>query len=122
MFAVLGCGMIERIQNGVEEKPASANANSANKTISDQATENILREQTGIPECDEVLNILADQSKSQDENILTKAAKEMAFNKIRQSLKESIQQNQNDKEKLAQTCREFKAQVSKFQNEQNSNK
>lgn len=122
LFAVLGCGMVERIQNGVEEKPSSANSNSANKAISDQATENVLREQTGIAECDEVLNILADQSKSQDENILTKAAKEMAFNRIRQSLKDSIQQNQNDKERLAQTCREFKTQLDKYQSEQNSNK
>ena len=112
LFAVLGCGITDRIQNAVSEQQSNTSSgnssNSANKSTTDQVTEDVLREQTGIPECDEVLDMLADQSKAQDENVFTKAAKEVVFNRIRQSLKDSIQQNQNDKAKLAQTCKELK--------------
>ena len=125
LFAVLGCGISDRIQNAVSEQQTNTSStnssNSANKTTADQVTEDVLREKTGIPECDEVLDMLADQSKSPDENFVSKAAKELVFNQIRQSLKESIQQNQNDKEKLAQSCKEFKVQLEKYQTEPNSN-
>lgn len=126
LFAVLGCSITDQIQNAVSDKqPANTSSintsNSVNKSTTDQVTEDVLREKTDVPECDEVLDMLADQSKSQDENFVSKAAKEMVFNRIRQSLKESIQQNQNDKEKLAQTCKEFKVQLEKYQAEQNTN-
>lgn len=122
-FAVLGCGISERIQNAVSEKPAnssSSSSNSATKNATDKVTEDVLREKTGIPECDEVLDMLADQSKGQDENFVSKAAKEVVFNRIRQSLKDSIQQNQNNQANLAQTCKEFKSQLDKYKTEQQS--
>ena len=125
LFAVLGCGISERIQNAVSEQSSnnsSTSSNYANKSTTDQITDDVLREKTDIPECDEVLDMLADQSKSPDENFVTKAAKEVVFNRIRQSLKDSIQQNQNDRAKLAQTCKEFKVQLEKYQTEQNANK
>ena len=125
LLAVLGCSITDQIQNAVSEQQSNTSStnstNSANKSTTDQVTEDVLREKTGIPECDEVLDMLADQSKSQDENIVSKAAKELVFNRIRQSLKESIQQNQNDQAKLAQTCKEFKTQLQKYQTEQNTN-
>ena len=68
LFAVFGCGISERIQNAVAEQPPNSrsgnSSNSDNKTISDQVTEDVLREKTDIPECDEVIDFFADQSKS----------------------------------------------------------
>lgn len=123
IFSVLGCGITDRIQNSVAEKTNSGSSNSStNKSVGDQVTEDVLREKTGVTECDEILDFFADQSKNQDDDFVTKAAKEFAFNKIKQSFKESIEKNQNDKVKMAQNCKEFKAQLDKYQAEQNSNK
>ena len=122
LFLVLGCGITDRNTNKIQEKQANVAPVNSNKSVGDQITEDVLREKTGVPECDEVLDYFADQSRNQDDNIATKAMKELVFNKIRQSLKESIEKNQNDKAKMAQNCKEYKAQLDKFQSEQNSNK
>lgn len=116
IFAVLGCGITDRVQ-----KTVGGDSNS-NKSVGDKVTEDVLREKTGVPECDEVINLLADQSKNDDDGFVSKATKEFFFNKIRQSIKESIEKNQNDKAKMAQNCKEYKAQIEKYQAEQNSNK
>lgn len=116
LLAVLGCGIGDRVQKAVE-----GDSNS-NKSVSDKVTEDVLREKTGVPECDEVINFFADQSKQEDEGFVSKATKEFVFNKIRQSIKENIEKNQNDKAKMAQNCKEYKAQLEKYQAEQNSNK
>lgn len=116
IFAVLGCGIGDRVQKAVE-----GDSNS-NKSVGDKVTEDVLREKTGVPECDEVIDLLADQSKNNDDNFVSKATKEFFFNKIRQSIKESIEKNQNDKPKMAQNCKEYKAQLDKYLAEQNSNK
>ena len=114
LFAVLGCGISDRIQKVVEDKSSNNNAtptNSGDKSIGDQTTENVLREKTGVAECDELLDWVADQSKGKDDNYVSKAIKEYFVNKIRQSIKESIEKNQNDKEKMAKECREIKQQI-----------
>lgn len=116
IFAVLGCGIGDQVQKAIE-----GDSNS-NKSVGDQVTEDLLREKTGVPECDELINLLADQSKNSDEGFVSKATKELIFSKIRQSLKESIEKNQNDKVKMAQNCKEYKAQIDKYMAEQNSNK
>lgn len=116
IFAVLGCGITDRVQKAVE-----GDSNS-NKSVSDKVTEDILREKTGVPECDEVIDFFADQSKNNEDDFVSKATKEFVFNKIRQSIKENIEKNQNDKVKMAQNCKEYKAQIDKYQAEQNSNK
>jgi hypothetical protein len=126
LFAVLGCGISDRIQNAVAEKPANSSSGntstSENKTISDQVTEDVLREKTGVPECDEVIDFFADQAKNQEDDFVSKATKEFVFNKIRQSFKESIEKNKGDREKMAQNCKDYKAQLEKYKAEQNTNK
>lgn len=128
IFSVLGCGITDRIQRAIEDRPEdnttvpSSGSNASNKSIADKATEDVLREKTGIPECDEVLDTLADQSKSGDDDFVSKAAKELVFNRIRQSLKESIEKKKNDRASLQKTCREFKTQLEKYNAEQDAKK
>ncbi|CAN5757188.1 hypothetical protein BH20ACI4_BH20ACI4_23670 [soil metagenome] len=125
LFGVLGCGISDRIQKAVEDKPANTSsdpASSNDKTIGDKATENVLREKTGVAECDELLDWLADQSKSKDDNYVSKAMKEYFYNKIRQSIKESIEKNQNDKEKMAKECKEIKQQIDDQKAKEETNK
>ena len=125
LFVVLGCGISDQIQKAVEDKPANSSSNSTspdNKSIGDQTTENILREKTGVAECDELLDWLADQTKGNDDNFISKGVKEYFVNKIRQSIKDSIQQNQNDKEKMAKECKEIKQQIDNQKTQEESNK
>ena len=125
LFAVLGCGISDRIQKAVEDKPANNNSTPTNigdKSIGDQTTENVLREKTGVAECDELLDWVADQSKGKDDNFISKGVKEYFVNKIRQSIKESIEKNQNDKEKMAKECKEIKQQIDNQKTQEESNK
>lgn len=125
LFAVLGCGISDKIKKITEEKTSNSNAtptNSGDKSIGDQATENVLREKTGVPECDELLDWLTDQTKNNDDNFISKGVKEYFFNKIRQSVKESIEKNQNDKAKMAKECKEIKQQIDAQKAKEDSNK
>ncbi len=127
LFAVLGCSITDQIQNAVSEKqPANMGSintsNSVNKSTTDQVTEDVLREKTGVPECDELLDWLADQTKSNDDNFVSKGIKEYFVNKIRQSIKESIEKNQNDKTKMAKECKEIKEQIDAQKTQEESNK
>lgn len=125
LFVVLGCGISERIQKAVEDKPANSSSTpstSDNKSIGDQTTENVLRDKTGVAECDELLDWVADQSKGNDDNYVSKAIKEYFVNKIRQSIKESIEKNQNDKVKMAKECKEIKQQIDDQKAKEESNK
>lgn len=100
--AGLGCSTITDIAGG---------KNASNTGINTESPENMLREKTGVAECDQLLDLLADQAKSKDDNVVTRAAKEFFFNKIRQSVKESIEKNKNDKTKMAKECSDFKKQI-----------
>lgn len=125
LFAVLGCGISDKIKEISGEKSSNSNAtipNSENKSVGDQVTEDVLREKTGVPECDELLDWLTDQTKTNDDNFISKGVKEYFFNKIRQSLKESIEKNQNDKVKMAKECKDIKQQIDAQKAKENSNK
>lgn len=98
----LGCGTLTDIATGKKETPKGPDTTSA---------EEMLREKTGVPECDQLLDFIADQSKTKDDNLVTRAAKEFFFNKIRQSLKDNIEKNKNDKAKMAKECSDFKKQI-----------
>ena len=125
LLTVLGCGITDRVQNTLDKRTSNSNStpvNDSNKSIGDQATENILREKTGVAECDELLDWVADQTKGNDDNFISKGVKEYFVNKIRQSIKESLEKNQNDKEKMAKECREIKQQIDNQQTKDESGK
>jgi hypothetical protein len=57
-----------------------------------------------------------------DDNFIVKAGKATVLNRIKDSIKESVEKNPNDKEELAKTCREFKIQFDKYKAEQQTNR
>jgi len=101
----LGCGTVTEMLPGSEP----AKSDSASNPLTNPET--VLRDKTGVPECDAVIDFLADQSKTQDDNYVTRAAKEFFFNKIRQSIKESVERNKNNPKELAKDCGDFKKQL-----------
>lgn len=114
---VLGCSSINPLSS--EDKPTSDDAIvTKDKSTTDQIIDETLREKTGVPECDELLNFFADQSHTEDDGYIVKATKEYFFNNIRRSLKESIEKNKDNKEKMAIECKDYHAQIKKFQAEE----
>ena len=119
----LGCGLVERFTGSDQPSPANRPSNQpANqavveeKTTTEKAIDLTLGEHTlGIPECDQLFDALTPYANSPEDDFVTRAAKRALANKIRQSLKQSIEQDKKDKTQLANDCREYKTQLDNFQ-------
>lgn len=112
--SVLGCSFYNPLEG-------SSNSANDNRTLSDKAIDSTIGEgKIGVAECDELMDFFADQAKSPDEDFVTQAAREYALNKIRESVKQSIEEHQGDKAAMANECRKFKTQLDKFKAEENN--
>lgn len=116
LAAVIGCSAISRLS----EKATGGNTN---KTLTDQGVETVVGEETtGVPECDEVMNLLAGEMNNPDDNFVTKAGKGYVLNKIKEAVKQSVVDNKNDKTKMAKECAKFKTQLEKYKAEEEKKK
>jgi len=111
--SVLGCSYYNPLES------SSNSATNDNRTMSDKAIDSTVGgEKIGVPECDEIVDFFAEQAKSPDDDFITKAAREYAIGKIRESFKQSIEEHKGDKQMMAKECREFKTQLDKFKAEE----
>ena len=129
LFA-LGCGITDSIKRSVgvgdtntnstaTTKPTGENDTPENTEISETTPD---EEKIGIPECDEVFEMLTEQMKpKEDESYITKATRQTILNSIRDSFKESIK-NEKDKEKLTQNCTKYLEQLKKYKAEEDAKK
>ena len=53
-----------------------------------------------------------------DDNFVTKAIKATVLNRIKDGIRESVEQNKSDKVEMVKTCKEFKVQLDKYKEEQ----
>lgn len=119
----LGCGITDRVQKAIGGEETPATKKTEDKSLSDTAIETAVgNEKIGVPECDDLMDFFEQQSKSNDDNYMTKATRQMVMNKIRESIKKSIEENKNDKAQMAKDCKEYKSQLEKFKAEEESNK
>ena len=119
LMSVLGCGLVDRIQNSASG-PGTSNAN---KTLTDKAVDTTVGEsKIGVPECNEVMDMLTAEANNPDDGFVTKAVKATFLNRIRDAIRQSVEENKGDKVELAKTCREFKVQLEKYKAEQQANK
>lgn len=129
LLAVLGCSRL--IPSSDSSTPANTQVSNTRtgttpankeKTLPEKAIDTAVgEEKIGVPECDELLDSLADMAKSpEDEGYVTRAARGFALNKIRTSLKQSIEENKNDKVELAQDCKDLKAEIDKYKANSNT--
>ena len=102
----LGCGFVG---GGQKETKDSHDKTLTDKGI-DIATGN---ERIGVQECDDLMDSIAEQSRSDDDNYVTKAVKGYILNKIRESVRKSIEENKNDKVAMAKECKDFRVQLEK---------
>ena len=111
----LGCGLVDRVQNSVV---GSENANS-NKTLTDKAVDTTVGgEKIGIPECDEVMDLLTAEANNPDDNFVIKAAKGVFINKIKETIRKSVEENKTDKVQLAKDCKQAKVELEKYKAEE----
>jgi hypothetical protein len=123
LAAVLGCGIAERAKKEMGAgNAANANANS-NKTLTDKAIDTAVgEEKVGIPECDEVIDILAAQANNPDDNFVTKALKATALTRFREQVRKSLENNKSNRTDIAKFCRDFKSNLEKSPSESEANK
>ncbi|MCV4677111.1 hypothetical protein OFC08_29930, partial [Escherichia coli] len=89
-----------------------------NKTVTDKVVETTVGEsKIGIPECDEVMDEITAELNNPDDGYIAKAIKQTFLNRIKENLRESLEQNKSDKVEMAKNCREFKKQLDKFKAE-----
>lgn len=110
----LGCSFIR--DDGGE---AGSQSNNSNKTLTDRAVDKTVgRSNIGVPECDQVIDAIEAEMNNPDDNFMIKAAKATVLNRIKDGIRESVEQNPNDKTELAKTCREFKTQFDQYKAEE----
>lgn len=118
LMAVMGCSSINPFADKSKTTPANSN-----KTFTDKAVDTAVgEEKIGVPECDEVMDMLAAEANNPDDNFVTKAVKATFLNRIKASIKESVEKNKNDKVELAKNCKEFKTQLDKYKAEEQKKK
>jgi hypothetical protein len=111
LFSVLGCSYFNQTQSN------------SNKTLPDKAVDSTVgEEKIGIAECDEAFDDLTKLANNDEDDVLTKAGKRAALNKIRENLKQSIEKNKKDKTQQAKECREYKTQIDRFKTKEETNK
>lgn len=117
LLSVIGCSFYNPLASG-----SGANGND-NRSLSDKAIDSTVgEEKIGVPECDEIVDFFSAQSKSEDDDFVTKAAREYALNKVRESFRQSIEENKGDKASMAKECRKFKVQLDKYKAEEDAKK
>jgi hypothetical protein len=116
---LLGCGLNPFSGSS---KPSNSRSSSSNdKTIEDKAVDTAVGdEKIGIPECDDVIDSLANETRSEDEGYIVKAFRAYYVNKIREAIKKSIEENKGNPVKLAKECKDLKTQLDKYKAEEKS--
>ena len=120
---VLGCGSI----NPFSSKGKSNSSTGSNKSLTDKGVDVAVGdESTGVPECDEVFDMINAETNNPDDNFVTKAIKATFLNKIKSSIKQAIDENKNKNANstadLAKTCTDFKKQLIKYKAEEEEKK
>jgi hypothetical protein len=126
----LGCGAIDPFSGSKESNKAESSSNAAAKSntnttektteekVEDKVIENTAGRSTiGVPECDEVMDLIEAEANNPEDNILVRAGKATVLNRIKDGIRESIERNKQDTTELAKTCKEFKTQFDKFKAE-----
>ena len=120
---VLGCGSI----NPFSSKSKSNSSTGSNKSLTDKGVDTVVGDETtGIPECDEVMDMISAETNNPDDNFVTKAIKATFLNKIKSEIKKAIDENKNKNKNgttdIAKTCTDFKKQLIKYKAEEEEKK
>ena len=118
---LLGCGFGNPFTS---KDKATTNSN---KTLTDKGIDTVVGEETtGVPECDEVMDMIAAEANNPDDGYVVKAIKGVFLNKLKESIKKAVEENKNKNANatadLAKTCADFKKQLIKYKEEEEKKK
>ena len=102
LIAGLGCGSIFP---GGDKSGSGGNSN----------TEQMAK--TGVKECDDFIDLMNEDSKAPDEGFVARKIREFAIDIAKEAIKSNIEENKNDKEKIALGCKEAKEKYIKDKTE-----
>lgn len=124
MLSALGCSSLNPISDKSQKTPTpTPTATPADKTLTDKTVDSTVGdEKIGVPECDEVMDMITAEADNPDDNYIVKAGKALFFNKIKESIRESVEKNKNDRDELAKNCRDYKVQLIKYKAEEDQKK
>lgn len=112
--AVIGCSAINPLSSKDKSTPPPKD-----KTVTDKGVDTVVGDETiGVPECDEVMDMLSAEMNNPDDNFIVKAGKAVVLNRIKEGIKKSVEDNKNDKTELTKTCKDFKRQLDKYKAEE----
>ena len=115
MMVALGCGSL----NPFSGSSSGSSSSNSNRTLTDDAVDTTVgKSKIGVPECDEVMDLIDAEMNNPDDDFVTKAIKATVLNRIKDGIRDSVEQNKADTTELAKTCKEFKTQFEKFKAEQ----
>lgn len=118
LLVVLGCGWLNPF--GKSSSTNSGDAKTGESSTSDTAIESVIVEKTGVPECDELSAYFSQLISSKDEGYVAKATREFIINRYREAIRESIEKNKENPEKLAKLCKEYKTQLETFKKDEDA--
>ena len=123
MAVVLGCSSI----NSFSDKGKNSSPTASNKSLTDKGVDTVVGDETtGVPECDEVMDMIAAEANNPDDGYIVKATKALFLNKIKESIRKSIEENKNKNKNatadLAKTCTDYKKQLEKYKAEEEQKK
>ena len=111
----LGCSSINPFSGSKDSNTTK------DKSLTDKGVDvTVGRSKIGVPECDEVIDLVEAEMNNPDDNFVTKAVKATVLNRIKDGIRESVEKNKQDTVELAKTCKEFKAQFEKYKAEEQS--
>ena len=124
LITILGCSSYNPLAGRSDEpKNNTDTAKTADNSVVDSTIESTVGgTTTGVAECDELLTLISDQSKNHNDDYVSKATREFFLNRIRDSVKKSLEENKGDKKEMAKNCADFKKQLEKFKAEEDSKK
>lgn len=102
-----GCGYINTGSSNSATPSNSADANATAKT--------------GVAECDELIDLLNKDKSDPNDDFVTRKIKEYAIDFAKESIKKNIDENQGDKTRIAQGCKEARTEYIRNKEKNNSN-
>jgi len=109
-----GCSFLDKATSGgssdnsTTTNPGNSSSNSSNPN--DTA-------KTGVAECDEFLDMLNNDQKKPDEDLFSRKIREYAIDFAKETIKKNIEENQGDKQKIADGCKKAKEDYQKKKEE-----
>jgi hypothetical protein len=121
VLAVVGCGWLNPFGKSSSSSKGD-DAKTGESSTSDSAIESVIVEKTGVPECDELSAYFSKLVSSKDEGYVAKATREFIINRYREAIRESIEKNKENPEKLAKLCKEYQTQLETFKKDEDAKK